>query len=109
LTELLLIIVSAALVNNFVLVQFLGLCPLMGVSSRVDSAIGMSFATTFVLTLSSVVAYLIQSFILTPLYITWIRTLAFIVAIAVAVQLTELALKKNLTTSALCAGHFSYR
>lgn len=94
-TELLLIIVSAALVNNFVLVQFLGLCPLMGVSSRVDSAIGMSFATTFVLTLSSVVAYLIQSFILTPLDITWLRTLAFIVAIAVAVQLTELALKKT--------------
>lgn len=94
-TELLLIIVSAALVNNFVLVQFLGLCPLMGVSSRVDSAIGMSFATTFVLTLSSVVAYLIQSFILMPLDITWLRTLAFIVAIAVAVQLTELALKKT--------------
>jgi electron transport complex protein RnfA len=95
LTDLLLIIVSAALVNNFVLVQFLGLCPFMGVSSRVDSAIGMSFATTFVLTLSSVVAYLIQSLILTPLDITWLRTLAFIVAIAVAVQLTELALKKT--------------
>lgn len=94
-TDLLLIIVSAALVNNFVLVQFLGLCPFMGVSSRVDSAIGMSFATTFVLTLSSVVAYLIQSLILIPLDITWLRTLAFIVAIAVAVQLTELALKKT--------------
>jgi electron transport complex protein RnfA len=95
LTDLLLIIVSAALVNNFVLVQFLGLCPFMGVSSRVDSAIGMSMATTFVLTLSSVVAYLIQSVILTPLDITWLRTLAFIVAIAVAVQLTELTLKKT--------------
>lgn len=94
-TDLLLIIVSAALVNNFVLVQFLGLCPFMGVSSRVDSAIGMSMATTFVLTLSSVVAYLIQSVILTPLDITWLRTLAFIVAIAVAVQLTELTLKKT--------------
>ncbi len=55
--ELWLIIVSAALVNNFVLVQFLGLCPFMGVSSRLDSAMGMSLATTFVLTLSSVVAY----------------------------------------------------
>ena len=59
LTDLLLIIVSAALVNNFVLVQFLGLCPFMGVSNRIDSALGMSLATTFVLTLSSVVAYLL--------------------------------------------------
>lgn len=81
-TDLLLIIVSAALVNNFVLVQFLGLCPFMGVSSRIDSALGMSFATTFVLTLSSVVAYLLQTLLLIPLDAMWLRTLAFIVAIA---------------------------
>lgn len=94
-TELVLIVVSAALVNNFVLVQFLGLCPFMGVSSRIESALGMSFATTFVLTLSSVVAFVIQELILAPLDIVWIRTLAFIVAIAVAVQFTEMALKKT--------------
>ncbi|CAI8310460.1 MAG: Electron transport complex subunit RsxA [Gammaproteobacteria bacterium] len=94
-TDLLLIITSAALVNNFVLVQFLGLCPFMGVSSRIDSALGMSCATTFVLTLSSVVAYLLQSLLLIPLDVMWLRTLAFIVAIAVAVQFTELAIKKT--------------
>lgn len=89
-----LLIVSAALVNNFVLVQFLGLCPFLGVSSRIDSALGISIATTFVLTLSSVVAYLLQSLLLIPLDAMWLRTLAFIVAIAVAVQFTELAVKK---------------
>lgn len=94
-TDLLLIIVSAALVNNFVLVQFLGLCPFMGVSSRIDSALGMSLATTFVLTLSSVVAYLLQTLLLIPLDAMWLRTVAFIVAIAVAVQFTELAIKKT--------------
>ena len=94
-TDFLLIIVSAALVNNFVLVQFLGLCPFIGVSSRIDSALGMSFATTFVLTLSSVVTYLLQTLLLIPLDAMWLRTLAFIVAIAVAVQFTELALKKT--------------
>ena len=94
-TEISLIIVSAALVNNFVLVQFLGLCPFMGVSGRIETALGMSLATTFVLTLSSVVAYAIQALLLIPLDALWLRTLAFIVAIAVAVQFTELALKKT--------------
>ncbi len=94
-TELLLIVISAALVNNFVLVQFLGLCPFMGVSSRIEGALGMSLATTFVLTLSSVVAYSIQSFILAPLDALWLRTLAFIVAIALAVQVTEMVIKKS--------------
>lgn len=94
-TDLLVIVVSAALVNNFVLVQFLGLCPFMGVTSRIDSALGMSFATTFVLTLSSVVAYLLQTALLIPLGAMWLRTLAFIMAIAVAVQFTELVIKKT--------------
>lgn len=93
--ELALIIVSAALVNNFVLVQFLGLCPFMGVSSKIDNALGMSFATTFVLTLSSVVAYGLQTLLLIPIEAMWLKTLSFIVAIAVAVQFTELALKKT--------------
>lgn len=97
-TELALIIISAALVNNFVLVQFLGLCPFMGVSSRIEGALGMSLATTFVLTLSSVVAYVIQALLLEPLGALWLRTLAFIVAIALAVQLTELVVKKSSPT-----------
>ena len=94
-TDLLLIIFSAALVNNFVLVQFLGLCPFMGVSSRIENAVSMSFATTFVLTLSSVIAYLLQSFLLVPLGAMWLRTLAFIVAIAITVQFTEMVIKKS--------------
>lgn len=90
-----LLLISAALVNNVVLVQFLGLCPFMGVSSRMDSAWGLSLATAFVLTLTSVVAYLIQTFVLIPLDALWLRTLAFIVAIAITVQSTELILRKT--------------
>lgn len=67
----------------------------MGVSSRIDSALGMSLATTFVLTLSSIVAYLLQTLLLIPLEAMWLRTLAFIVTIAVTVQFTELAIKKT--------------
>ena len=93
-TDLLLLIVSAALINNFVLVQFLGFLPFLTSRHEFDSALGMSIATTFVLTLSSVVAYLLQSLLLIPLDAMWLRTLAFIVAIAVAVQFTELAIKK---------------
>ena len=66
-SELLLILVSAILVNNFVLVQFLGLCPFMGVSRKVETAIGLSLATTFVLTLASIFSYLLQHYILEPL------------------------------------------
>ena len=106
-TDLLLLIVSAALINNFVLVQFLGLCPFLGVSSRIDSALGMSIATTFVLTLSSVVAYLLQSLLLIPLdAMCPAKTLAFIVAIAVAVQFTELA-KEGVTTTTQRAWYLS--
>ena len=90
-----LLLISAALVNNVVLVQFLGLCPFMGVSNRMDSAWGLSLATAFVLTLTSVVAYLIQTFVLVPLDALWLRTLAFIVAIAITVQSTELILRKT--------------
>lgn len=90
-----LLLISAALVNNVVLVQFLGLCPFMGVSTRMDSAWGLSLATAFVLTLTSVVTYLIQTLVLIPLDALWLRTLAFIVAIAVTVQSTELILRKS--------------
>ncbi|WP_111656165.1 electron transport complex subunit RsxA [Isoalcanivorax indicus] len=93
-TEYLLILVSAVLVNNFVLVQFLGLCPFMGVSNKVETAMGMSLATTFVLTLSSVLAYLVWAYVLVPFGLEYLRTISFILVIAAAVQFTEMFVKK---------------
>ena len=93
-TEYLLILISAVLVNNFVLVQFLGLCPFMGVSNKVETAMGMSLATTFVLTLSSVLAYLTWAYILVPFDLEYLRTISFILVIAVAVQFTKMFVKK---------------
>lgn len=94
-TDYLLIIVSTVLVNNFVLVQFLGLCPFMGVSGKLDTAIGMSAATTFVLTLASVCSYLTYNFILVPLDITFLKNISFIMVIAVVVGFTEMAVRKT--------------
>ena len=93
--DLLLILISAILVNNFVLVQFLGLCPFMGVSSKVESAIGLSLATTFVLTLTAMCSYLLQRYVLQPLDLEYLRTLSFILVIAVVVQFTELVVRKS--------------
>ncbi|NNC96726.1 MAG: electron transport complex subunit RsxA [Gammaproteobacteria bacterium] len=93
-TELFLIIVSTVLVNNFVLVKFLGLCPFMGVSQKLESAIGMALATTFVLTLSSVCSYLLNTYFLQPFGIEFLRTISFILVIAIVVQFTEMAVKK---------------
>lgn len=93
-TEYLLILVSTILVNNFVLVQFLGLCPFMGVSNKLETAIGMSAATTFVLTLASVCSYLIYTYLLIPLELVYLKTISFILVIAVVVGFTELAIKK---------------
>lgn len=97
-TEFLLLLVSTVLVNNFVLVQFLGLCPFMGVSSKLETAIGMSMATTFVLTLASLCSYLVEQFILTPLGLNYLRTLSFILVIAVVVQFTEMVVNKTSPT-----------
>lgn len=94
-TEYFLILVSTALVNNFVLVQFLGLCPFMGVSNKLESAMGMSVATTFVLTLSSVASYLTFHYLLAPLGLEYLRTIAFIMVIAVVVQFTEMMVRKT--------------
>ncbi len=94
-TDYLLLFIATVLVNNFVLVKFLGLCPFMGVSNKLDTAISMGLATTFVLTLSSACAYLIDRYILTPLDMTFLRTLAFILVIAVVVQFTEMAIHKT--------------
>lgn len=93
--ELLLILVSTVLANNFVLVRFLGLCPFMGVSTKLEGAIGMSVATAFVLTLSSVAGYLVHRYLLLPLDLEYLSTLAFILAIAVTVQLTEMVMRKT--------------
>jgi len=84
------ILVGAILVNNFVLTQFLGLCPFMGVSNKVETAIGMSAATVFVLTLASACSYLVLHYLLLPLGLDYLRTLSFILVIAVVVTLTEL-------------------
>ena len=97
-TEYLLLLVSTVLVNNFVLVQFLGLCPFMGVSSKLDTAVGMSLATTFVLTLASVTSYLVNQYILLPLELTFLRTMSFILVIAVVVQFTEMVVQKTSPT-----------
>ncbi|WP_298444481.1 electron transport complex subunit RsxA [uncultured Ferrimonas sp.] len=94
-TEYLLLLVSTVLVNNFVLVKFLGLCPFMGVSSKLESAIGMSMATAFVLTLASTCSYLVHQYLLVPLDLTYMRTLAFILVIAVVVQVTEMVVRKT--------------
>ena len=93
--EYVLILVSTILVNNFVLVKFLGLCPFMGVSNKMDTAIGMGFATTFVLTLASISSYLINAYLLTPLDLEYLRTIAFIVTIAAVVGSTELVVNKT--------------
>ena len=94
-TEYLLILVSTVLVNNFVLVKFLGLCPFMGVSKKLETAMGMSFATTFVLTLSSMCSYLVNSYLLEPLSLGYLRTISFILVIAVVVQFTEMVVRKT--------------
>ncbi len=94
-TEYALILVSTVLANNFVLVRFLGLCPFMGVSNKFEGAVGMSVATMFVLTLSSVTAYLLSAYLLTPLGLEYLSTLSFILVIAAVVQLTELVMRKT--------------
>jgi len=94
-TDYLLLLVGTVLVNNFVLVNFLGLCPFMGVSSRTETAIGMSFATTFVMTLSSLLSYIVNSYILAPLGLEYLTTMTFILVIAVVVQFTEMVVHKT--------------
>jgi len=94
-TSYFLILVSTVLANNFVLVRFLGLCPFMGVSNKLEGAIGMSVATMFVLTLSSMSSYLLSSYLLQPLGLEYLSTLSFILVIATVVQLTEMIMRKS--------------
>ena len=92
--EYLLLILATALVNNVVLVKFLGLCPFMGVSGKLDSALGMGLATTFVLTLASVAGWLLEHALLQPLGLGFLRILTFILVIAAVVQFTELVIRR---------------
>jgi electron transport complex protein RnfA len=92
--ELLLILVSAIFVNNFVLARFLGICPFMGVSKKVETALGMGMAVTFVMTVATVVTWFIQYFVLIPFGIEYLQTIAFILVIASLVQLVEMVIQK---------------
>ncbi|HIY00583.1 MAG TPA: electron transport complex subunit RsxA [Candidatus Blautia faecipullorum] len=94
--ELLLIIVSSAIVNNVVLSQFLGLCPFLGVSKKIDTAAGMGGAIIFVITLSSFVTSVVYQFILVPTHMEYLQTIVFILIIAALVQFVEMFLKKSI-------------
>ncbi len=92
--EYILIFISAIFVNNIVLSQFLGICPFLGVSKKVDTAMGMGAAVAFVLTLATIVTFLLQQFVLVPLHIEYLHTISFILVIASLVQMVEIILKK---------------
>ena len=92
--EYFLIIISAIFVNNIVLAQFLGICPFLGVSNKLSTATGMSMAVCFVITLATLVTYLINQYLLVPFGITFLQTIAFILVIAALVQMVEIVLKK---------------
>ena len=92
--EYILIFISAIFVNNIVLSQFLGICPFLGVSKKVDTAMGMGAAVAFVLTLATIVTFLLQQYVLVPLYIEYLQTISFILVIASLVQMVEIILKK---------------
>lgn len=93
--ELLLILISAVFVNNFVLARFLGICPFLGVSKKVETALGMGMAVIFVMTVASVVTWFIQYLILIPFGIEYLQTIAFILVIASLVQLVEMVIQKT--------------
>ncbi|NMG32586.1 electron transport complex subunit RsxA [Aromatoleum evansii] len=94
-TEILLLLLSTALVNNVVLVKFLGLCPVMGVSKSMDAALGMGLATTFVITLASALCWMLDRWLLAPFELGFLRILCFILVIAAAVQFVEMVIKKT--------------
>lgn len=92
--EYLLIFISAIFVNNIILSQFLGICPFLGVSKKVDTAMGMGAAVAFVLTLATIVTWLVQTYVLNPFGLAYLQTLTFILVIAALVQMVEIILKK---------------
>ena len=92
--EILLLLVSSILVNNFVMSKFLGCCPFLGVSKKVDTAVGMGMAVTFVMAVASLATYLVQKYLLDPFGLGYMQTIAFILVIAVLVQIIEMVIKK---------------
>ena len=92
--EYILIIISAVFVNNILLAQFLGVCPFLGVSNKVSTAVGMSGAVCFVMAVATLVTYLVQNYLLVPLHIEFMQTITFILVIAALVQMVEIILKK---------------
>ncbi|MDD5084924.1 MAG: electron transport complex subunit RsxA [Candidatus Omnitrophica bacterium] len=94
-TKLFLIIISAVIVNNFVLTRFLGICPFLGVSRKTDTAVGMGLAVIFVITMSSAMTFLIYEYILAPFNLAYLKTIVFILVIAAFVQTVEIILKKT--------------
>ena len=93
--ELLLVFLGAALVNNFVLTRFLGICPFLGVSKKIETAMGMGMAVTFVMGLASMISYIVYEFILQPLHLEYLYTVAFILVIASLVQFVEMVIQKT--------------
>lgn len=96
--EIIIISLSAILMENFVLVKFLGICPFLGVSKKTETALGMGMAVAFVMTLASLFTYLLYTYLLVPLKMEYLKTIAFILVIAVLVQLVEMILQKMLPT-----------
>ncbi|MBF0285816.1 MAG: electron transport complex subunit RsxA [Magnetococcales bacterium] len=105
-TDFILILISTVLVNNFVLAKFLGICPFLGVSKNVETALGMTYAVIFVMTLASVISWLTDVFLLTPLGLQYLRTIAYILIIAALVQFTEMVVHKASPTLYAALGIF---
>jgi len=93
--KLILLLISAVFVNNFVLSRFLGICPFLGVSKKIDTAIGMSMAVLFVMTLSSIITWLLQYLVLKPFHVEYLQTIVFILIIAALVQFVEMVVQKT--------------
>ena len=93
--RILTILLSSILVNNFVLSRFLGICPFLGVSKKVETAVGMGMAVTFVMAMASLITWLVQYYVLVPLGVGYMQTIAFILVIAALVQLVEMVLQKT--------------
>lgn len=104
--EYLSIIITAIFINNIVLSQFLGICPFLGVSKRISSAVGMGMAVTFVITIATTVTWLLQMYVLVPAGLTFLQTIAFILVIAFLVQLLEIVMKKTVPAMYQALGVF---
>jgi electron transport complex protein RnfA len=105
-THIVMIAIGSIFLNNFVLSRFLGICPFVGVSKKLDSAVGMGMAVIFVMTLASVVTYIVYYFVLVPFHLEYLNTIAFILTIAALVQFIEMFMKKNMPSLYSALGIF---